>query len=125
MKRMAARIGADALVVVHFAFIVFVVFGGLLALRDVRFAWLHLPAAAWGAYVELAARICPLTPLENRLRRVAGQSGYDGGFIEHYLTPLIYPAGLTPAHQFWIGVVVVALNLLIYLLAIARWRRVH
>jgi hypothetical protein len=122
---MAARIAADAVMIVHLAFVLFVVLGGLLAVRDLRFAWLHLPAAAWGAYVEFAARVCPLTPLENRLRRAAGEAGYEGGFIAHYVTPVIYPAGLTSAHQFWIGVVVVAFNLLVYFVAVSRWRRLN
>lgn len=118
---MIARLGADMVVLLHAAFIAFVVLGGLLALRDVRWAWLHLPAAAWGAYAEITATVCPLTPLENALRQRAGGAGYDGGFVEHYLIPLIYPAGLTPAHQRWIGVLVIAVNLAAY--AFVLWRR--
>jgi hypothetical protein len=120
---MAARIAADAVMIVHLAFVLFVVLGGLLAVRDLRFAWVHLPAVAWGVYVEFAARVCPLTPLENRLRRAAGEAGYEGGFIEHYVTPLVYPAGLTSAHQFWLGVAIVAFNVLVYFVAVSRWRR--
>ena len=120
---MIARIAADLVLLVHLAFIAFVVAGGLLLLRNPRWATLHLPAAAWGAYAECTATICPLTPLENLLRRQAGEAGYDGGFVEHYLVPLIYPAGLTPAHQRWIGVAVVAANLALYAWAWYRWRR--
>lgn len=120
---MIAGFAADAVVVVHLAFVGFVVLGGMLAWRDLRFAWLHLPAAAWGAYAEFAATICPLTPLENRLREIAGAAGYDEGFIAHYLIPVLYPAGLTPAHQRWIGVLVIAVNLAIYGVAIVHARR--
>lgn len=119
---MMARLGADAIVALHLAFIAFVLFGGLLAWRDLRFAWLHLPAVAWGAFAELTGTLCPLTPLENALRLRAGQEGYAGGFVEQYLIPIIYPAGLTPAHQVWLGVFVIALNLLIYAVAFSRRR---
>lgn len=110
------RLLADGLVVFHFLFIVFVLFGGLLVVRYPRLAWLHLPAVAWGAVTELTGWICPLTPWEQELRRKAGQSGYAGGFIEHYLIPVIYPAGLTPTIQVVLGVVVVAVNAGVY-----RW----
>ncbi|WP_454711475.1 DUF2784 domain-containing protein [Cupriavidus nantongensis] len=111
---------ADLVVIVHGLFIVFVVAGGLLALRWPRVAWLHLPAAVWGVLIEWSGWICPLTPLENLLRRAAGQAGYSGGFVERYLLPLIYPAGLTPAVQLWLGLVVLAVNVAIYAL---WWRR--
>jgi hypothetical protein len=117
---MIDRLAADAVVLVHLAFVVFVVLGALLVLRDWKWALLHAPAALWGAYAELTATICPLTPLENALRRRAGAAGYEGGFVEHYLIPLIYPPGLAAAHQRWIGVVVVALNAVLYAWA---WRR--
>ena len=117
---MDPRLVADALLVLHLAFIVFVVLGGLLALRWPRAAWMHLPAAAWGAAVELGGFICPLTPLEDHYRRLAGQAGIEGGFIEHYLWPLIYPAGLTRELQVGLGLFVLALNVAIYLWA---WRR--
>lgn len=120
---MSAGLAADAVVVVHLAFVVFVVLGGVFAWRDLRFAWLHLPAAVWGAYAELTSTICPLTPLENALRARAGEAGYEGSFVEHYLIPLIYPSGLTPAHQRWIGALVIALNAAIYGWAIVRARR--
>jgi len=111
---------ADLVVIVHGLFILFVVAGGLLVLRWPRVAWLHLPAAAWGVLIEWSGWICPLTPLENTLRQAAGQAGYSGGFVERYLLPLIYPAGLTPAVQLWLGAVVLALNVAVYAL---WWRR--
>jgi hypothetical protein len=121
----SARFAADAVVLVHLAFVVFVVVGGCLAIRWPLVAWLHVPAALWGAWAELTATICPLTPLENALRRRAGEAGYEGGFIEHYLIPLLYPAGLTPGHQRWLGAFVVAVNVAAYALAIRRTRRLR
>jgi len=114
------RLLADAVVVLHLLFIAFALAGGALVLWRPRFAWLHLPAAAWAAYVEFSGTICPLTPLENTLRRRAGAAGYDGGFIEHYVIPVIYPAGLTPSIQVAIGALVVAVNVAFY---VAAWRR--
>ncbi|MGH8436508.1 MAG: DUF2784 domain-containing protein [Pseudomonas sp.] len=112
---MIYRLAADALVLTHLLFILFVLFGGLLVLRWHRLAWLHLPAVFWGAVVEFFHLICPLTPWENRLRQAAGESGYSGGFIEHYVIPLIYPSGLTAQLQLWMGGLVVVLNVLLYL----------
>ena len=111
---------ASAVVGFHFAFIVFVVLGGLLVVRDRRWAWVHLPAVAWVVWLELTGAICPLTPLENTLRAQAGEAGYGGGFIDHYLMPIIYPAGLTPQIQWGLGIAVFALNAAIYTWA---WRR--
>ncbi|AYF88048.1 DUF2784 domain-containing protein [Pseudomonas sp. JS3066] len=111
---MSYRIAADAVLLLHLAFILFVVSGGLLVLKWPRLALLHLPAVAWGATVEFLHLICPLTPLENRLRLAAGEQGYSGGFIEHYLVPMIYPAGLTPGIQLWLGAFVLLLNLVPY-----------
>jgi hypothetical protein len=111
---------ADAVVLVHLAFIVFVMAGALLALRWRWVAWLHLPAAAWGAYVELAGKICPLTPLELALRAKAGEAGYETSFIDHYLVPVIYPAELTPAVQRASGLLVLAVNLALYGVVLAR-----
>lgn len=105
---------ANALVLLHLAFILFVVAGGLLVARDKRLAWLHLPAAIWGALVEFSGWICPLTPLENHFRGLSGQSGYEDGFIEHYLLPLIYPETLTAITQYTLGALVLAINFLIY-----------
>ncbi|WPC06785.1 DUF2784 domain-containing protein [Pseudomonas benzenivorans] len=111
---MIARFAADAVLVVHLLFILFVLLGGLLVLRWRALAWLHLPAALWGAVVELFRLQCPLTPLENVLRRAAGEQGYSGSFVEQYLLPLIYPAGLTPGVQLLLGVLVLAVNGAIY-----------
>lgn len=112
---------ADLVVLAHLAFILFVGLGGLLVLRWPRLAWLHLPAVAWGAFIELHGGIvCPLTPIEIELRLAAGQAGYGGGFIGHYVLPLVYPPGLTPTIQVWIGVLVIALNLAVYAAVIVR-----
>jgi len=111
------RLAADAVLVIHLAFIVFVLAGGVLVLRRGIWAAFHLPAVAWGAFAELSATVCPLTPLENSLRRSAGAAGYDGGFIEHYLVPLIYPSGLTPRVQVVLGLIVLAANVPLYALA--------
>ena len=105
---------ADLVVIVHLAFVVFVLSGGLLALRWRRMVWLHLPAVAWGAAIEFGGWICPLTPLETWLRIQGGQSGYSSDFIEHYVLPLLYPAGLTREVQIVLGTVVLAVNLVIY-----------
>lgn len=115
-----ARLVADLLTLLHAGFVLFVVLGGLLVFRWPRAAWVHLPAAAWGAWVEWAGRVCPLTPLENHFRRLAGQTGYAGGFVEHYVIPVLYPAGLTRNLQWVLGGLVVGINLLVYGIA---WRR--
>lgn len=117
---MAYRWLADLVLLVHFAFILFVLFGGLLVLRRPRLAWLHLPAAAWGALIEFAGWICPLTPLEVTLRRAGGEAGYRVGFIERYLTAAMYPEGLTRGTQLMLGVVVVAINAGVYWLLFRR-----
>ena len=105
---------ADAVVVVHFAFVLFVLFGGLLVLRWRWVRWLHLPAAAWGALIEFAGWTCPLTPLEKWLRREGNLGGYEGGFVEHYILPVLYPQALTRNVQLVLGLIVVLLNLFIY-----------
>jgi hypothetical protein len=105
---------ATLVVAGHLAFIVFVVAGGLLVRRWPRLAWLHLPCAAWGVYVEWSGRICPLTPIENWLRRRAGVAGYAEGFIEHYLLAIVYPEGLTPVTQAAAAVLVVGINAVVY-----------
>jgi hypothetical protein len=120
---MTYRIAADAVVVVHFAFIAFVVFGALLAARWRWLIWLHLPTFAWGVIIETTGRLCPLTDIENALRARAGQSGYPGGFIEHYLLAIIYPAGLTREIQLGLAVGVFAINAFIYGWLYRRWRR--
>ena len=119
---MTWRLLADAVLVLHFAFIAFVVLGGIAVLRWPRLAWLHLPAVAWAAWISFIAGICPLTPLENRLRVLGGESGYSDGFIHHYLTSMIYPAGLTRTVQIGLGVFVIAVNVAAYL---RLWRRWH
>ena len=105
---------ADAVVAVHFLFVLFVLFGGLLVLRWRWVRWLHLPAAAWGALIEFAGWTCPLTPLEKWLRRQGSGAGYEGGFIEYYILPILYPRALTRNTQLVLGLVVVLLNLFIY-----------
>jgi hypothetical protein len=114
---------ADAIVVAHFAFIAFVLLGGLMVLWRRWIAALHLPALAWGAYTELTSTVCPLTPLENALRQAAGQAGYGGDFVGHYLVGLIYPPGLTPSIQLVIGIALLAFNACVYALAWRRARR--
>ncbi len=116
-------IAADAIVLLHFAFILFVLFGAWCVLRWKWMVWLHLPAVLWGASVEFFGWICPLTPLELSLREMAGQQRYSGGFVENYVMPVIYPAALTPTIQLWLGVFVVLLNLAIYTFVFARSRR--
>jgi len=111
---MTYRIAADFVVVIHFAFIAFVVFGALLVARWGWLVWLHLPAFAWGLIVETTGRLCPVTDIENALRAKAGQSGYPGGFIDHYLLAIIYPAGLTREMQLALALAVFAINALIY-----------
>ncbi len=115
-------LAAESVLLVHLAFIVFVMLGGWLAIRHRAWAVVHLPAAAWGAYVELSGRICPLTVWENALRVRAGQAGYQGSFIEHYLLAIIYPAGLTRTMQFGLAALVIAVNAAVYRRAL-RHRR--
>jgi len=120
---MVYRILADAVLILHLAFIIFVVLGGLLALWRPWVAWLHLPAAAWGVAIEFFGWICPLTPLENRLRALGGETGYEGGFIERYLVGLIYPGDLERTGHILLGVAVVILNATVYTVVILRRRR--
>jgi len=105
---------ADVLVIVHLFFIIFALFGGLLLIWRASLFSVHLPAAVWAALISFKGWICPLTPLENQLRSVAGTQGYTGGFISHYLTPVIYPVGLTLNMQIVLGVFVVVINIAIY-----------
>jgi hypothetical protein len=111
---MIYRLLADSVLGVHLLFITFVVGGGMVALRFAWVAYAHIPAALWGAYIELCGGLCPLTPLENGFRLAAGDSGYTGGFIDHYLVPVIYPEGLTRNIQFWIAGFVIVLNVSLY-----------
>lgn len=119
---MPYRLAADAVLLLHLAFILFALFGALLAICWRWMPLLHLPAAAWGCFVELSGRICPLTPWENALRISAGQSGYAESFVEHYLLGLIYPAGLTHNIQLLLAGVLLAINLLLYGWLLWRWR---
>ncbi len=109
-----ARLLATAVVLVHMAFVAFVVLGGLLALRWPRVAWVHLPVALWGAGIALVGWICPLTPFENWLRVQAGDAPYTTGFLEHHLLPILYPVRLTRTLQIATGAFVIALNALVY-----------
>ena len=117
------RLLANAVVVFHALFIVFIVFGGFLAWRWRWVAAVHIPCALWGILIEYRGWICPLTPLENSLRTRAGQAGYSGGFIEHYLLPAIYPSGLTPRIQAVLGTAVLVINAVAYTLLILRLTR--
>ena len=119
---MAYRAAADAILVSHLAFVLFVVFGALLLLRWPRLAWLHIPAVVWAAFIEFSGTICPLTPLEVALRQRAGQAGYGGGFVDHYVVSLLYPEGLTQNTQAMLGAVLVAINAAIYIVAFRRRR---
>jgi hypothetical protein len=111
---MTAALAADAVVLLHALFVAFVAGGAVLLWRWPRLAWLHAPAALWGVFVEWSGTVCPLTPLENRLRSQAGEAGYGGGFVEHYVLPWLYPVGLTTDVQWALGTVVVVVNLLLY-----------
>lgn len=120
---MSYRLAADGVLLLHLAFVVFALLGGLLVLRWPWLATLHLPAAAWATFIELSGRLCPLTGLENSLRERAGDAGYAGGFVEHYLLPVLYPAGLTREVQLALAGVVVAVNAAVYVAVIWRRRR--
>ncbi len=121
---MIFRFFADVTVLLHVAFVLFVVLGGLLAARWSSVAWVHLPAAAWGAWVELAGWVCPLTPLENWLRTQGGGTAYTSSFIEHYLMPLLYPASLSRESQYTLGAVVLLVNAVIYAALLRRRARI-
>jgi hypothetical protein len=108
------RLAADAVLVIHLAFVLFVVFGAALVLRWPRVMWLHLPAVVWGVLIEFGGWICPLTPLENSFRMLGGEAGYSGGFIEYYITAALYPDGLTRGVQIALGIAVALPNLLAY-----------
>ena len=113
---------ADAVLILHFAFVLFVVLGGVFVLRWPRVAWAHVPTAIWGAAIEFGGWICPLTPLENTLRDAAGEATYRGDFVARYLMPVIYPEGLTRETQVVLGAVVLMLNAAIYTIAVRRRR---
>lgn len=119
---MVVRILADAAVILHLVFVVFVVFGGILVARWPWVAWLHLPAAAWGAWVELAGWLCPLTHLEHWLRQQGGGPVYESSFIEHYLVPILYPSELSRELQWGLGGFVLLVNAIVYLVVLRRRR---
>lgn len=119
---MIYRLLADATLLVHFGFICFVVVGGMLVARWPRLAWLHVPAVLWGAAIEFTGGVCPLTPLEVVLRQRGGEAGYSGGFIEHYVTSLIYPGELGRRAQVVLGILALGLNAAIYAVLMARRR---
>jgi hypothetical protein len=110
------------MVVVHLLFVAFALAGGLLVVWRRRAAWLHLPCAVWAALIEYAGWICPLTPLENHLRRLGGEAGYAGGFVETYLLAVLYPEGLTRGVQIALGSLVVVVNVGLYAWAFGRRR---
>ena len=112
---------ATAIVLLHFSFVLFVVGGGLLLYKWPWLAWLHLPAVIWAALLEFNSWVCPLTPLEQQLRSAAGQAGYSGGFVDHYLLALLYPVGLDGNMQVILGSLVVVVNVLVY--GVLGWHR--
>ena len=120
---MIYRLLADVVVVFHLTFVLFVIFGGWIVLWRPRVAWIHLPSVAWAIALELAGWICPLTPLENRLRRAAGGAGYEGGFIENYLLPILYPDELTRSMQIGFALFALSVNVAVYSWVIMRWRK--
>ena len=111
---MIAGFTADMIVLVHLGFIVFVALGGFLVIKWHNIAFLHIPCALWGVLIAFGGWICPLTPLEMHFRKLAGIAGYDGGFIDHYVMPIVYPAGLTRGMQTAFGVTILAVNLIVY-----------
>ena len=119
---MIYKLLADFVFIVHLLFVLFVVLGGIVVWRYPKMAWLHIPAAAWGALIEFGGWICPLTPWEQSLRRLAGEEGYSGGFVEHYLVPILYPAGLTRDIQIGLGILVLVINVTAYALIYRRFR---
>lgn len=111
---MLYRLLANAVVLTHLTFVAFVVIGGFFAWRWPRLIWIHLPAAAWGVAIEFGGWVCPLTPLENYFRRLAGQAGYTGGFVEHYIIPVLYPVDLTISLRLFLGTLVILVNVIAY-----------
>jgi len=120
---MGFRLAADLTLVLHLLFTVFVLFGGLLCLYRTRWLWIHLPSMSWGVWVEWSGWICPLTPLENHFRQSASGQGYRGGFVEHYLTPLLYPEELTASLQWFLGSMALAVNIVIYYCVLRRLKK--
>jgi hypothetical protein len=122
---MSYRLLADLVLILHALFVAFVMLGALLVLRWPRVAWIHVPVVTWGAGIEFLGGICPLTPLENHWRGLAGQLGYPGGFVEHYIVAVLYPDGLTRRVQLVLGALVLVVNVAIYAWALRRLRTTH
>ncbi len=120
---MIYRVFADAVLVLHLAFVIFVVVGGFLLRWRPKLVWLHVPVAIWGVLIEFAGRVCPLTPLENSLRHRGGQAGYEGGFLDNYIMPVLYPIGLTRNVQYALGIFALLINVVAYTLYFRRRRR--
>ena len=114
---------ADLVVIVHFLFVLFVLLGGFLVLWKSHIAWYHVPAVLWGASIEFLGWICPLTPVENLLREKGGVAGYNVGFVEHYIVPILYPASLTRQLQIILGIIVLGINIGIYFTVWMRMRK--
>ena len=119
---MLNTIAADFIVLLHFGFILFVVFGGLLVLKWKKLVWFHIPAALWGALIEFVGWVCPLTPLENMLRRYSGED-YTSSFVEHYIQTIIYPDGLTRDLQIFLGLGVLGINMIIYAIMLINLKK--
>ncbi len=120
---MIYRVLADLILVTHFAFAVFTVLGGLLVLRRRALLWAHLASLLWGVVIQWADWTCPLTPLESRLREAGGEAGYTGGFVEHYVSMILYPEGLTVELRYLLGAALIAVNLMVYGYIYSRGRR--
>ncbi len=120
---MAYRLAADLTLVLHLLFVVFVLFGGMLSFHYPRWAWLHLPALVWGIWIEWSKGLCPLTPLENHFRQLAALEEYREGFAEHYLLPLIYPGHLTVSTQWFLGIIPLVVNLIVYFWVFRKHRK--
>ncbi len=118
---MLFRLFADTIIIIHFLFILFVILGGLLSLLNRHWIYFHLPAVVWGVVIEFTGWICPLTPIENHFRHKGGTLMYEGGFVEHYLIPVIYPVGLTHEIQYILGALVVGINVVIYFYIFKYW----
>ena len=117
------QLAADAVVLLHFAFILYVLLGGLLSYKWLWLLWLHPPAVAWAAVITMAGWICPLTPLENKLRAAGGGGHYSSGFIAHYILPVIYPAGMSRELQITMGIALLVVNALVYLGLIIKYKK--
>ena len=120
---MGYRLAADSMMIAHLLYIVFVVVGGLFAFRARWILWLHVPAVAWAIYVQYIGRLCPLTTWENQLRGLAGGAGYEGGFVDHYLFPVIYPPDMPAGLNLVLGTAVILINGVVYAKLIAHMRR--